>query len=412
MVLLFFIIGADKARWWTNSLSEDFRCDLTSTPFHSAPLSGFGVGLPKTESPWWNIMSIFPPHLIWLELWALARKCRFPLSTYAAWIFFIFFFLAARPWTPPATGNRSNNKNRKVDLIPVSCRWLFGLAGQISTFFLLFSHAETPPVSSSHPTSPLSSQAPSAVVTLSWSEAFSTVEAARRAARTCHITLSSAAGRGEGHLSQRLWVRTPVCEWGLQCARETRDQTASGEAGRQLLPSPTFWFLETLLVFPPLTVKKITAVCGWKKTNKKSSPSGFWEETAQWIRMLWTTSTQTWTLYPLVHRQSKNIFHVFIKWDYFSLLCLVNIKQLVFISFRGIRGGRRLLLRYWVTLPMCVILVLVTFSHNGRLILLPRGASCAESWLAWASLSQREKKKLTSTSNFKTWWLCNMSWLL
>lgn len=130
--------------------------------------------------------------------------------------------------------------------------------------------------------------------------------------------------------------------------------------------------------------------------------------------MLWTTSTQTWSLYPLVHRQSKNIFHGFIKRDYFCLLCLVNIKQLVFISFRGIRGGRRLLLRYWVTLYQCqcVILVLVTLSHNGRLILLPRGASCAESWLAWASLSRREeKKKLTCVhSHFKTWWLCNMSW--
>lgn len=175
--------------------------------------------------------------------------------------FFFFFFLAARPQTPPATGNRSNNTNQKVDLIPVSCRWLFGLAGQISTFFLLFSHAATPPSSSSHSTSPLSSQAPSAVVTLSWSEAFSTVEAARRAARTCHITLSSAAGRGEGHLSQRLWVRTPVCEG------DQRPNNQRG-SGTPTSAESNFLFFGDTSPFSPSDCEEDHS-CLWLKKNNK-----------------------------------------------------------------------------------------------------------------------------------------------
>lgn len=42
------------------------------------------------------------------------------------------------PLTPSNTGNRSTNTSPKVDLIRVSCKWASRLAGQISTFFLLF----------------------------------------------------------------------------------------------------------------------------------------------------------------------------------------------------------------------------------------------------------------------------------
>lgn len=96
------------------------------------------------------------------------------------------------------TSNRSNNTNPKVDLIPVSCRW----PAQLSPFF---------PSSLSAPFS-LSSQAPRVVAALSWNRAFAGWRQ-RAAARTCHITLSSTVGQGQGtwihavREGKSVWVR-------------------------------------------------------------------------------------------------------------------------------------------------------------------------------------------------------------
>ncbi len=42
--------------------------------------------------------------------------------------------------TPSASSHRSNNTTPKAVVIPVSCRWPFRLAAQISTFFPAFTH--------------------------------------------------------------------------------------------------------------------------------------------------------------------------------------------------------------------------------------------------------------------------------
>lgn len=222
-----------------NSLSGDMRCDpsrnIHFVPFRPVAWDWLLVTFHelKTEpSLWGDGLGISL-----LSTWNQDRK----RSITTSYPHSLGFYNSAR-LTPPTTGNRSNNTNqKKVDLIPVSCRWPFGLAGPDLHIFPLFSHSEPslPSLSLVFPGSQCGGN-PQLKQGLS--------QGGGGTLQPGPVTLLSAPQRDEARAPEAQAVRE-----GSSAGVRARPN-AGGKAGRQLLrrQSPTFG-LETLFT-PPLLI--------------------------------------------------------------------------------------------------------------------------------------------------------------
>lgn len=216
-------------------------------------------------------------------------------------------FYNSAPLTASATSNRSYNTNPKADLIPVSCRWPFRLAAQISTCFSLFTHC--PPLTL-FPGSQCGGNP-------QLKSGLCSVEAARCGQDLSHYSQLH-SGTRRGHLNTG-------CEGRVRARPNTRKEGHLCCGNRAQLQ-----ILDTLFPLKSSGSQlRVVSDCGSKCS---SFPVRFWicfkKETAQWIRMLcWTTSTRTWILCRLKLRQSKTSFFLSFCWFNikveFHLLCLV-----------------------------------------------------------------------------------------
>lgn len=234
----------------------------------------------------------------------------------------VWGFISPHGWPlqPLATGPTTQTK--KVDLIPVSCRWPFGLAGPDLHIFPPFSHNEHPPTLPS-----LSLVFPGSLCGGNPQLKQGLLQGGGGTLQPGPVTLLSEPQRDEARAPERrLWGRLPVRGW-------ERDQTLGG--GKQ---DANFWFGDTF--FSPLRTGEADRSCVSPAKKNKSPPESLnpfgKKETPQWIKMLcWTTSIRTWSLYLLLFRPSKNTFYHLYRFRLepkFLLLCFISLENFTLLT--------------------------------------------------------------------------------